>query len=218
MFQCPYADYCSSLYRESQNNSFVRIFHASPNAPAVDVYINGNLSIKGLSYREFSNYLKVAPGDYKIKVFPSNKTDKAVLDTSVTVPERSILTVAVIGTLPNISLFPILEPVLPRIPTKAYVRFAHLSPNAPKVDIIIPAKGKIFTNIGYKEVTNYAALDAGNYIFNVNISGTDKRVLHAPNIRLLPNRFYTIYAVGLAGKTPPLQVVIPLDGNSYIRV
>lgn len=218
MFQCPYSNYFDSLYRENKNSSYIRIFHASPNAPAVDVYLNDTLVIRTLSYKGFSNYLKTTPGIYNIKVFPANTKVTPVINTNITVAERVIMTIAVIGRLPNISLLPILEPVFTKNPSKAYVRFVHLSPNAPKVDVTVPGMGKIFTNVGYKEITNYTALNAGTYVFNINVSGTDNRVLHVPNIRLLPNKIYTIYAVGLVGETPPLQVVIPLDGNSYIQV
>lgn len=218
MIECPYSSYVNSLYRENNNSSYIRIFHASPNSPAVDVYVNDTLVIRGLSYRGFSTYLKTIPGTYNVKVYPANKRDNAVIDTNITVPERVIITYAAIGVLPSISLLPISEPVFTRDPRKAYVRFVHLSPNAPKVDIVVPGAGKIFTDVGYKEMTKYIAVNAGTYVFNVNVAGTDKTVLHVPNIRLLPNKIYTIYAVGLVGETPPLQVVIPLDGNSYIKV
>ena len=218
MFQCPYSDYCSSLYRENKNSSYLRIFHASPNSPAVDIYLNNKLAVRWLPYKGFSNYLKIAPGRYNIKVFPASKRDSAVINTNITVPERVIMTNAVIGSLPNISLFPISEPVFPRTQNKVYIRFIHLSQNAPKVDVIVPGKGKVFSGVGYKEKTDYITLNAGIYTFDVNVSGTDKRVLHVPNIKLFANKIYTIYAVGLVGATPPLQVVIPLDGNSYIEV
>jgi len=218
MLQCPYSNYCSSLYRENKNSSYLRFFHASPNSPAVDIYLNNKLVVRRLPYKGFSTYLKTDPGRYNIKVFPANKRDYTVINTNITVPERVIMTNAIIGSLPNISLFPISEPVFPRTQSKVYIRFIHLSQNAPKVDVIVPGKGKIFSNVGFKEKTDYITLNAGNYIFDVNISGTDKRVLHVPNIKLFPNKIYTIYAVGLVGSSPPLQVVIPLDGNSYIEV
>ena len=218
MFQCPYANYCSFLYRKTQSSSYLRVFHGAPNTPAVDVFINNKLVANKLSYMGFSTYLKTTPGKYNIKIFPANKKDNAIINTNITVPERAIMTNAVIGNFPNISLLPILEPVFSKIPNKVYVRFAQLSPNAPNVNITVQGKEKIFTNVEFKEVTKYITLNAGTYIFDVNISKTDKRVLHVPNIVLLPNRIYTIYAVGLAGQTPPLQIVIPLDGNSYIKV
>jgi hypothetical protein len=217
MYYCPYAEYCTSFYRQTLNDSYIRVFHASPNAPEVDIYVNNNLVVRRLAYRQFSEFLRYSPGRYNIKVFPSGRTDNAVIDTNLDLPARNIITVAAVGQLPNISLQPIQEPTFSRIPGRAYVRFAHLSPNTPNVDLV--ARGNnLFSDVGYTEVTDYVAVNPGTYVFDINLSENNQRVLYVPNINLLPDRIYTIYAIGLTGETPPLQVVIPLDGNTYIRV
>jgi hypothetical protein len=206
-----------SQFREASNSSFIRVFHASPNTPPVDVYVNDKIVVSRLPYRGFSNYLQVAGGRYNVKVYPAGKKDVAVINTDVDIPAKSIITAAAIGTLPSVSILPVLEPTFNRTPGKVYVRFAHLSPNAPNVDVTLPDGRKVFTNIGYKKVSDYIAVNPGTYTFNVNASSNGQRVLFVPNVKLLPNRIYTIYAVGLVGETPPLQVVIPLDGNTYLK-
>lgn len=216
MFYCPYYKPYPSTYRQNENTSYVRVFHASPNAPAVDVYINNNPVVRGLSFKGFSQYQRLQPGLYNIKIYPAGRTDTPVIDTNVNIPAKTIYTAAAIGELPNISLDLILEPLFQRVPGRAYVRFAHLSPNAPALDVVLPSGRKLFSNITYREVANYIPLAPGKYTFNLNLAGTNNRVLYVPNIRLLPNRIYTVYAVGLAGGTPPLQVVIPLDGSTYL--
>lgn len=218
MFNCPYAPYCSSLYRENPNFSYIRVFHASPNAPAVDVYIDDKIAIRNLYYRGFSTYLRTAPGNYNIKVFEAGKKQNPVVNTNLNIPEKSIFTVAAIGTLPNISLLPILEPTFARNPSQSYIRFSQLSPNSPNLDLVLPDNRKIFSNVAYTKTTDYIPINAGTHIFNINRSDNNERILHVPNVRLLPNKIYTIYTIGLLGNNPPLQVLIPLDGNSYIRV
>ena len=52
MFYCPYANMTVNSYRTMQMNSLIRVLHAAPNAPAVDIYANGNLVVKNLSYKE----------------------------------------------------------------------------------------------------------------------------------------------------------------------
>jgi hypothetical protein len=217
MFHCPYYNFNTSLYRETPSSSFIRVFHASPNAPAVDIYVNDKLTVKNLPYKNFSNYIRVPSGKYNVKVYPTGRRDTAVINTNVDIPARTILTAAAVGSLPNLSLLPVIEPVFNRVPGKTYVRFAHLSPNAPNVDVT-SGGNKVFTNVPFKGVTDYIQVNPGVYNFDVNVSESGDRVLYVPNIRLLPNRIYTIYAVGLAGKNPPLQVLIPLDGNSYLKV
>lgn len=215
---CPYFyPSTSGPFRQNENVTFIRVLHASPDAPAVDVYVNNNLVAKGLRYREFTKYLSLLPGLYNLKVYPSGNTSNTIVDMNVNIPARSIFTAAAIGLMPNISLQLINEPHIQRIPGKTYVRFAHLSPTAPNVDITLPNGVKLFSDVEYKEVTEYIPVNPGMYSIQARAAGTENIVLRVPRIKLLPNRFYSIYAVGLPGGTPPLQVLIPLDGNSYLK-
>ncbi|MGF7059090.1 hypothetical protein HNR33_002770 [Brassicibacter mesophilus] len=199
-----------------QQVSYVRVFHASPDAPAVDVLVNNRPVATDLKYKEFTNYLPFYPGRYSIKVFPAGNRTNAVIDTEVNVPPGSIYTLAAVGKLNEISLLPILDPRMPIPSGKVYIRFGHLSPNAPKVDVRLSDGTTLFRNVGFKEVTRYIPVDPGTYTLEVFPAGTNRRVLYVPNVTLKGNRFYTVYAVGLAGGRPPLQVLIPLDGNSYL--
>lgn len=205
-------------YREPEANSYVRILHASPNAPAVDVYANGNPIARNVTYREFTPYLAVQPGSYRVTVFPAGQTQNPVIDTNVNIPERSIITAAAIGTLPNIGLLAVPDTPGTVPQGKVRVRFVHLSPNTPNVDITLPNGTRLFRNVAYRGITGYTTIDPGVYTLQARPTGTENVALNVPNIRFKPNRFYTVYAVGLSGGRPPLQVLIPLDGNSYLKV
>jgi hypothetical protein len=213
----PYYFLYNTLYPFRDEKAYIRILHASPDAPGVDVYANNNLVARNLTYKSFTEYTEIVPGQYNIKVFPAGSTSNPVIDTNITVPPNSIFTVAAVGTLSAISLQPISEPILAIPPGKLYVRFAHLSPDAPNVDITLADGTILFRNVGFRGVADYIPVNQGTYTIYVKLTGTDKTVLYVPNIRLTAGRFYTIYAVGLASGSPPLQVLIPLDGNSYIK-
>ena len=209
MFYCPYYNQMiDDYYRAEEMSSYIRIFHASPNAPAVDVYANSNLLVKNLSYKEASQYLPVPAGTYNIKVYPSGNMTNPVINTTVSIPKSKVFNVAAIGTLPNISLFPIPEPVMGEKLGRPCVRFVHLSPNAPAVDIRLANGNIVFNDVSYKEITDYACVPAGNYTFKVNAAGTNNTALTVPNVRLDNNTYYTIYAVGLVGKSPALEAVL----------
>ncbi len=204
-----------SMQREA--TSYLRVFHASPDAPPVDVYANGTKLATNISYGGFTEYMPVPAGRYNVRVFPVGQTLNPVINTDVDIAPGTIITVAAVGRLADIELLPVHDPVILIPPGMANLRFGHLSPNAPAVDIVLPDGTKLFTNVGYKQVTNYVPAYPGTYSIFVRPAGTGQNVLYVPNINLSGDRFYTIYAIGLVGETPPLQVVIPLDGNSYIR-
>lgn len=216
-----FSNYYNNNYYRMQNmpnlKSYIRILHASPNAPAVDIYANNKLIAKNLPYKKFTEYLNVAPGEYKVQVYPAGTYNKPILNTTIEIAPNSIYTVAAINMLKDLQLFPIIEPHRALSPSVAFVRFGHLSPNTPNVDITLPDGKKVFKDVEYKEVTGYLPLAPGNYTLQARPTGTNTIILNVPNINLKPNRFYTIYAVGLLNDNPPLEVLIPLDGNTYLK-
>jgi len=203
--------------RQPQAPSYIRLLHASPNAPAVDIFANGDPVASNLRYREFTEYIAVPAGSYNIVVFPSGQTVNPILNTIVNIPGGSILTAAVIGLLPNINILPIEEPRMAIPSGKLMIRLVHLSPNTPNIDLITQTGDVEFRNVPYQGITQYLPASPGTHTFNLMIAGTGQRVLYVPNIILSAGRFYTVYFIGIAAGTPPLQVLIPLDGNSYIR-
>jgi hypothetical protein len=190
--------------------------HASPDAPTVDIYANENLIARNLSYKEFTEYFPVPAGSYNIRVFAAGQKSNPVLSTNVSIPAGSIFTVAAVGNASNLGILPISDRMMPIPPGKSYVRFAHLSPNAQSVDVTLPNGTKLFSDVEFKEVTNYTPVNPGKYTLQASAAGTNQVILNVPNINIKPGRFYTVYAVGLAGENPTLQMLIALDGNSYI--
>lgn len=197
--------------------SYLRILHASPDAPAVDVYANNNLLARNLTYRNFTDYLQVAPGTYNVQVFPAGTRQNPVIDANLDIPANSIFTVAAVGRLADISLLPIRTPKVTVPAGKVNVRFAHLSPDAPKVDVTLPNGTVLFSNVGFQEVTDYIAINPGTYTLQVRLAGTDQVVLTVPNQTLGAGKNFTVYAIGLAAGNPPLQALLPLDGNTYLN-
>jgi hypothetical protein len=217
MFYCPKNTYNPYYqFRVSPMTSYLRVLHASPKSPAVDVYINDLLKFRNLTYGAFTDYIEVITGNYNVKVYAAGTKASPVLNKNIFVPPEKIYTVAAIGLLPSIDILPIPEPKVINPSDKAYIKFAHLSPNTGAVDIALPNGTILFKNISYKGFTDYIEVPAGTYTLEARPTGTTTTVLHVPNVMLKPQRFYTVYAVGLINDRPGLQALIPLDGSSYL--
>lgn len=202
---------------QATDETYIRLFHAAPNAPAVDIYANGAPIARNLSYRNFTLYQTLRAGVYRIDVYRAGRRDTPILTASLTFPGRTIFTIAVAGMLPNITLLPVAEPKqqIPR--GRLLIRFSHLSPTAPNVDVTLSNGTVLFRNVRFRETTNYITLPPSTHHFQLKVAGTNNVVLDVPHIVLTPNKIYTIYAIGLPSGQPPLQVVIPLDGSTYIN-
>ncbi|WP_125152398.1 DUF4397 domain-containing protein [Clostridium rectalis] len=215
MFICPF--FQNNLFRQNPQISYLRLLHASPDAPKVDVYLNNKILVKNLEYKDFTDYFAMQPGYYVLKVYPSGSTSVPVIDTNIFISNNQILTGAILNFLKELYFKPIEDTVMSPIKDKVMLRFAHLSPNTRSVNVSIANSGIIFTDISFSEVTQYEAIDPGIYGIQVRGSNTDDVLLLSPNIILKGNNFYTIYLVGLSNSNPPLQLLVPLDGNSYIK-
>lgn len=209
---CPY----SRRYVRVATNPFIRLLHAFPNTPAVDVYANENLIARNLSYKEFTEYFQVPASSYHIRVFPTGQKANPVMTADISVPAGSILTVTGVGNAPNLSVLAVSDRMMPISPDKTYIRFVNLSPNEGGMDAALANGERLFSGVRFREVTNYTALDPGVYTLQARTAGTDQVILNVPNVNVKPNRFYTAYVVGLTGGSPSLQMLIALDGNSYI--
>lgn len=214
MFYCPYVNY----FRQTQVHGHLRLLHASPNLSAVDVYANGSLIARNFRFKNFTEYIPVSPGNYRITVYPSGNSRDMILDTNISVGAGNIITAAIIGRSPRISIKVIMDPRLPVERNRLMLRFVNLSPDLSPTNLTFRGNDRtIFNNVKYPNATEYTVLSPGVYNFELRNSNDNKSILLVPNVRLTRNRFYTMYAVGLAKGGPPLQVLIALDGNSYIR-
>jgi len=191
--------------------SYVRVLHASPGAPAVDVYVNNQKIASDLQFKNLSCYEGVKPGNYTVKVFAAGQTVNPILRRNVTIKDNSAYTIAAINRPRNLDLKFFNDPVIQNRPARntAFIRVAHLSPNAPAVDVKLNRR-ELFNNVRYKDITRYRGVNPGTY--NLNIFADNQRVLSKNNIVLQSGFYYTSYILGLVNDKPPLQIIVPIDG------
>lgn len=193
------------------NSSLVRVFHAAPQAPNVDVYVNDQMVFSNLAFDDFTRYVYLDEGEYNVSVYLAGQKDRPVINQMVDVPSQQIFTIAATGNLDNLGLLVIPDKVS-KSPSQNYssVRVIHLSPNAPGVDILVDGD-TLFEDISFGEGTDYVDLNPGTYNVNV-VLNTDKSVVLPLKVTLNPDKIYTIYIIG---NPPTLQAVQVVDGNTY---
>jgi hypothetical protein len=196
---------------------YVRVIHTVPDAPNVDIYANDKLIISDLSYGNYTDYLPIPEGTYEISLYVAGTKNSPVLVNILTVNKNNILTVAAVGTLSDIELLAIADANEAKMPGKAMIRFLHLSPNAPAVDITLPNGTVVFSNISFKHITSYIDVIPTNYTLQVRVAGTSNVVLTVPNVNLNAGKYYTVYAIGLVGERPELEALLLLDGENSMN-
>ncbi|MFA9424898.1 DUF4397 domain-containing protein [Natronorubrum sp. A-ect3] len=115
----------------------VRVAHLSPDAPNVDVYVDGDAVLEDVPYRAVSDYLELAPETYGVMITAAGDPDTVVFDDDVEVGDGDY-TIAALGELAeeNQPFAPaVLEDDLSDPGEDARIRLVHASPDAPAVDV-----------------------------------------------------------------------------------
>ena len=184
------------------NMAELRVAHLSPDAPAVDVWLNGTVVLSGVPFGAYSEYLEVPAGVHVVQVTPAGATEPIVIDATLTLLEDTAYTVAATGLLGSNDLEAIVL-IDDRAPAgeKAGVRFVHLSPDAPEVDIAVACCGGpiLFADARFRESQDYIMVDGGTYDLEVRLAGTGNVALSVEGVALVAGANYTIFATGLAG-------------------
>jgi LPXTG-motif cell wall-anchored protein len=190
----------------------VRVVHASPDAPAVDVWVNGNVAFSNAPFKGITDYAALDAGSYQVQVVPAGATEPVVIDATLDLAASTDYTVVAVGELADIEPLVLVDNNAAPAAGKAHVRFVHASPDAPAVDIAVAGGGPVlFSNIPFKGVGDYLPVDAGSYDLEVLVAGTDTVALEVPGVALNDGTVYTIFAMGLAGGEPALTAVASAD-------
>jgi hypothetical protein len=175
----------------------VRVVHASPDAPPVDVYVNGSKALSNVPFFTASNYLDLPGGSYDIKVTPAGATEPAVIDAKgVTIEAGKAYTIAATGKLADIKPTILADNLSAPAAGKAHVRVIHFSPDAPAVDIKVANGPTLIPALAFPKDSGYLPVDAGTYDLQVTPAGASAVVLDLKGTRLEAGKIYDVFAVG----------------------
>ncbi len=191
----------------------IRVAHASPDAPAVDVYLDGAAAITNLSFKTVTPYLTVPAGSHHVQVFASGTgpSGKAVIDTTVFLKNAWDYTVVAANKLANITAFVLHDNNPPPPSGKAEVRVVHASPDTPAVDVAVTGGAVLSSGLQPNAASDYLTVPAGTYNLEVRAAGTTTAALKLPGVTLAAGKIYTVYAEGLLSGMPALSTITSVD-------
>jgi len=177
------------------SNSSTMVIHGSPDAPGVDILVDNAVAGTNLSYLQNTPYLTLPSGTRNIKVNVTG-TSTTVIEGNLNFTKDKSYSIFAINSVANIEPLVLEDNLAAPASGKAHVRFIHLSPDAPAVDITLADGTVVFGNISFKGFTAFTPLDAGTYNLQVRLAGTSTVVLDLGNITLTSGEIYTAYARG----------------------
>lgn len=185
----------------------VLVVHASPNAPGVDLLVdNVKVNSSALTFPNNTGYLTVNAGARNIKVNVSG-TSTTVIDATPTLAKDVNYSVFAIDSVSKISPLVTVDNLAAPASGKAHIRFIHLSPNAPAVDVSVVGQAAgvgLFLNRSFNKTITasesaFTPVDAGTYDLEVRVAGTTTVALDLPDVTLTAGKIYTVFAKGFLG-------------------
>ncbi len=200
---------------QSADTGRVRVMHASPDAPAVDIFVDGQKAVTALAFPKDTGYVSLPAGARNVKVFvsPSAGTGTPALEATLNVAKGKDYTVLAVGELAKstLALLPLEDNNATPAAGNAHVRLIHASPDAPAVDVVVAGSAtKLFANVAFKGVGAYTPVPAGTYNLDVKVASSGATAKSVTGLALTARTVYTVVAVGLAGNNT-LQVLPLVD-------
>lgn len=209
-----------SLMTAAAQNARVRVVHASSDAPAVDVLVDGTVAFQGLSFKDYTNYTPVPAGARTFSLNVAGTTTTA-LRLPFTLVDGVSYTFYAFGRLANGSLTIIGTGDDASAPDSAStkVRVVHGASTAPAVDVFVTAPFAALPNmpllsgVPFTLASHYLTVPAGDYQARVAPQGTKTVVIDSKRLRLTGGTVRTIVAVDPAREGAPFELIVLNDTN-----
>jgi hypothetical protein len=179
----------------------VRVAHLSPDAPNVDVSVNGEpvAALQNVPYGTVSPYLPLPAGTQQVTVYPAGDSSQPVIDGAVGLVSDGSLRAQVYQ-----------DDLTPPAQGNSKLRVVHASPDAGPVDVVPAGGAPLVSGLGFPNASPYAQVPAGTYTLNINAAGTGTTAISVPNATVASGGVYSAFAVGTAA-AGSLDVILVQD-------
>jgi hypothetical protein len=204
-------------------NGRIRVVHASPDAPPVDVLVDGAKVLERLPFREYSEYLPLPAGAHEIRVNVSG-TATTVLQASPTVESGRDYTAVAAGFAggrsPALELLLLADDNALPASGNVKVRVVHGAPSAPGVDVYVTTpfetlegKTAVLSNVPFKAASGYLSVPISLYQARVAVAGTRNIAIDSHRLVTWNQMIRTIIAVDAKDGGAPFDFIILPDRN-----
>jgi hypothetical protein len=187
--------------------SGVSVIHASPTAEKLDFYV-GNISAnaKGnnsdFAYTDKIDYLNLYSGTRKLLITKKGVGTSLLAEDFTLEPQKGY-SLFVYDKLETVKFLMIKDELTVPAAGKAKVRFVHLSPDAPALNLAIAGKDTdLFTDKAFKGYTDFVSIDPAEKVtFNVKNKADGTLAASIADVKIEAGRIYTVWVKGLKAAT-----------------
>lgn len=179
--------------------ALVRIIHASPDAPDLDVYLDDQLLTRHAAFGSVTEYLPVETGKHDLLVVPAggDPLRQVLVTVGVSFDPETFQFVAIQNYLNSITLSVYPEEVS-EIDGQGYsrIRMIHLVPDGNGISLMVSNDEAMFESVVPLTATRYEDIQAGSHVLTVRAERQDSLAPIPISLALLPNVAYDLVVVG----------------------
>lgn len=188
----------------TQSTSYLRVAHASPDAPAVDVYVDDELAFSNVSFGTASEYVAIEAGNYSVRITAAGQPNDIVFDDTVEVQARTVSTLTATGEVSQDGTEPFevvgfLDDAYAPGENQSAVSVAHFSPDTDAVDVTVGGTDIVLADdLTYQNASDYVNVPAGEYTLEIREATADNNgtVIAFVDVELEGGTAYTGMALG----------------------
>jgi hypothetical protein len=196
-----------------ETQSWIRVMHDSPDAPNVDVFVDGEPAFENIPYLTTTSYQALAPGQHRVQIVSDGRSvDDSIIDINVDLRGDKPYTVLALGNLSNIKAQ--LLPDTSKAPPAGHarVRVIHAATDIGPVDIYPSGSTSPVLTDQYFGSADYVNIPAGTYTFDVTPASSAQIVMSSQQLKFEPGWVYSLVI------TQPDSAATPIVQASVDRV
>ena len=221
---------CSTDDNILPTNAQLRVIHTSPDAPPVNVKVDGATAVSDLDYAESSGYLNVTAGSKDIAVeaiIPGGNAD-VINVADFQLDDNGRYTVLAVNNTATIDALVANESASVPGADEVAIAVVHASPAANTVDVYVTAPGVSTTavepnfSLDYKGQIDVGVLPVGSYQIQITGTGTKGAVYDSGVVDLSPfgGQKLMLIAVSttndISQRTSPVKLLVATDNSELI--
>ncbi len=176
-------------------NPQLMITLASPDAPAVDVYIDIVSIAEDFEYPNSTRYVMLGDKEHEITLRQADAEDVLFTDR-VSLESATHYSYFVCDRFDAAQGMLLIDDFGAPDTNETMLRFINLSPDAPALDLLDEDGTLLFSSIAFKEAGEFIAVPSGVRTMSIREAGTEKVLLEVSDMHLAPHAAITIWAKG----------------------
>jgi Domain of unknown function (DUF4397) len=192
----------------------LRALHASPQAPAVDVLIDGAKAVSALNFANFSDRAAIAEGTRAVKINVAG-TSTNVLSATITVAKDAAYTAVAYDTPSSLKALVLKDEIKanPAVGARGYIRIVNLVSDV-QGTLTFTGSSTAGSVGAFGNATPYGENSTGTQFVGVTYSATGVQSNTLVGFTVEQGNFYTVYAIGSANSTGGKSIRLILSRDS----